>query len=71
MASLLSVSSVGISTTNPSSGPSLGTRLCASSSLNVRKGKHECHPWEEIARPAEETAKPGEKGGSNRSEVES
>lgn len=38
---LLSMSSVGISTTNPLSGLSWHQSL--SIILNVRKGKHECH----------------------------
>jgi len=41
------MSSVEISTTNPPPGLSLGARPCPSSTLNVRKGKHECYSWEE------------------------
>lgn len=67
------MSSVEISTTNPSSGLSLGTSFVHHLVCEKRQAKmpflgrnSSC----EERRKAQETAKPGEKDGSNTSEVE-
>lgn len=66
------MSSVGLSTTNPSSGSVLAPGFVYHLECEKRQ---EHHSWEEItaakSKVKHETAKPGEKDGSNRSEVES